>query len=130
MGLPEISLGTYMGGAVTKILPRIIGLAKARELIFTGRQFDAAEAHAMGLAARVFSAPDFAAGVRAFAELIGSRAPVSLRFAKQHLNDMEQDYAARLEAELAALRACMLTEDWHEGVAAFAEKRPPVFKGS
>lgn len=129
IGLPEISIGTHVGGAVTEILPRIIGLAKTRELIFTGRRIDGIEAHAIGLATRVFSEEEFEAGVKEFAELIASKAPVSMRFVKQHLNDMHQDYKSRLTTELAALRTCMLTKDWQEGVDAFAEKRKPVFKG-
>ena len=129
IGFPEISIGTHVGGAVTEILPRLVGLAKAKELIITGRRIDGAEAHAIGLATRVFSDNEFEAGVEEFARLIGSKAPISMRFAKQHLNDMHQDYASRLVTEVAALRTCMLTEDWKEGVRAFAEKRTPRFTG-
>jgi len=129
IGFPEISIGTHVGGAVTEILPRLVGLAKAKELIFTGRRIDGAEAHAIGLATRVFLEDAFEAGVREFAGLIATKAPVSMRFAKRHLNDLHQDYASRLITEVAALRTCMLTEDWHEGVKAFAEKRTPVFTG-
>lgn len=129
IGLPEISIGTHVGGAVTEILPRIIGLTKTRELIFTGRRIDGSEAEAIGLATRVFSEDEFEQGVKDFAKIVASKAPVSMRFAKQHLNDLHQDYQSRLTSELAALRTCMLTDDWQEGVDAFAEKRDPVFKG-
>lgn len=129
IGLPEISIGTHVGGAVTEILPRIIGLAKARELIFTGCRIDGKEAQAIGLATRIFSEDEFDQGVYDFAALIASKAPISMRFAKQHLNDLHQDYQSRLSTEVAALRTCMLSEDWQEGVDAFAEKRSPVFKG-
>lgn len=129
IGFPEISIGTHVGGGVTEILPRLVGLAKAKELIFTGRRIDGAEAQSIGLATRVFPDEEFEAGVEEFTGLIASKAPYSLRFAKQHLNDLHQDYASRLTTEVAALRTCMLTEDWKEGVVAFAEKRAPVFKG-
>ena len=129
IGFPEISIGTHIGGAVTEILPRLVGLAKAKELIFSGRRIDGDEAHAIGLATRVFDDDAFDEGVAEFAAMIASKAPVSMRFAKQHLNDLHQDYASRLITEIAALRTCMLTEDWQEGVDAFAEKRTPVFKG-
>jgi enoyl-CoA hydratase len=129
IGLPEISIGTHVGGAVTEILPRIIGLTRTRELIFTGRRIDGSEAEAIGLATRVFSEDEFEQGVKDFAKIVASKAPVSMRFAKQHLNDLHQDYQSRLTSELAALRTCMLTDDWQEGVDAFAEKRDPVFKG-
>ncbi len=129
IGFPEISIGTHVGGGVTEILPRLVGLAKAKELILTGRRIDGAEAHAIGLATRVFADDAFEAGVQEFAALIGSKAPVSMRFAKHHLNDLHQDYDARLLTEVAALRHCMLTADWQEGVDAFAQKRPPVFTG-
>ncbi len=129
IGFPEISIGTHVGGAVTEILPRLVGLAKAKELIFTGRRIDGAEAQAIGLATRVFPDESFAAEVAAFAALIAAKAPISLRFAKQHLNDLHQDYGSRLVTEINALRTCMLSEDWQEGVDAFAQKRSPVFKG-
>ncbi len=129
IGLPEISIGTHVGGAITEILPRIIGLAKTREMIFTGRRIDGSEAHKIGLATRVFSEEEFDKGVEEFALVVASKAPFSMRFAKKHLNDMHQDYNSRLITEIDALRTCMLTEDWQEGVDAFAEKRSPVFKG-
>ena len=64
-----------------------------------------------------------------FAETIASKAPYSMRFAKKHLNDAHLDYDARLGDEIEALWACMQTDDWREGVRAFAEKRAPVFRG-
>lgn len=129
IGFPEVSIGTHLGGGVTEILPRLVGLAKAKELIITGRRIDGAEAERIGLATRVFSEAEFDAGVAEFAALIATKAPYSMRFAKALLNDMHQDFNARLTSELSALRTCMLTQDWKEGVTAFAEKRNPAFIG-
>ena len=127
--LPEISIGTHVGGGVTEILPRIVGLAKARELILTGMRIDGTEAHAIGLATRVFDDDSFDEGVSEFAAMIGSKAPVSMRHAKENLNAAQRDYTSRLTTELDGILECMLTADWREGVDAFAEKRDPVFKG-
>lgn len=128
IGFPETSIGTYIGGGLTEILPRIVGLAKARELIMTGIRLDGREAFRIGLASRAFPEDEYEQGVLRFAETIASKAPYSLRFAKKHLNDAHLEYDARLDAEIEALWACMQTEDWHEGVSAFAEKRAPVFR--
>lgn len=127
--LPEVSIGTFIGGGVSGILPRLVGLARARELIMTGRRIDGREAAAIGLALQVFSDDAFEGGVDEFARTLASKAPVSMRFAKEHLNDPGRSIETRLITELEALRACMVTEDWREGVDAFAEKRQPVFKG-
>lgn len=129
IGFPEVSIGTHLGGGVTEILPRLVGLAKARELIITGCRIDGTEAQRIGLATHAFEDSAFEAGVREFATRIAGKAPYSMRFAKALLNDMHQDFDARLTSELSALRTCMLTQDWREGVAAFAEKRDPVFTG-
>jgi len=129
LGFPEVSIGTFVGGGITQILPRLVGLAKARELIISGRRINGREAVAIGLATRSFDDDGFETGVEDFARSIAAKAPFSLRFAKQHLNDAGRSYEATLVTELEALRACMVTQDWKEGIAAFAEKRKPVFKG-
>lgn len=129
IGFPEISIGTHVGGGVTGILPRLVGLAKARELIMTGRRINGDEAARIGLATRVFADAEFDQGVADFAAEIGAKAPYSMKFAKENLNDAGRDYASRLVTELDALRTCMLTDDWQEGIDAFAEKRTPLFTG-
>ncbi len=127
--LPEVSIGTFVGGGVTGILPRLVGLATARELIMTGRRIDGGEAKTIGLASRVFPDEGFETGVEDFIRTLAEKAPLSLRFAKEHLNDPTRSMETRLVTELEALRACMVTEDWQEGVDAFAQKRAPVFRG-
>jgi enoyl-CoA hydratase len=129
IGFPEVSIGTFIGGGVSHLLPRLVGLAKARELIMLGRRVNGIEAEAMGLAIRAYPADSFDDAVDDFAADLASKAPYSLRFAKEHMNAAHRDYATTLVTELEALRACMATEDWKEGVAAFAEKRQPVFQG-
>jgi enoyl-CoA hydratase len=129
LGFPEVSIGTFVGGGITHILPRLVGLAKARDLIVSGRRIDGREAVAIGLATQAFGDDGFEAGVEDFARRLAAKAPFSLRFAKAHLNDGGRSYEASLVTELEALRACMVTQDWKEGIAAFAEKRKPVFKG-
>lgn len=130
IGLPEISLGNFLGGGVTVLLPRLVGLAKARELIFLGERIDGHEAHRIGLATRVFPDDGFIENARSFARQIASKAPISMELAKMMLNraqDMTLD--AALVAELEGMMFCSTTRDWQEGVDAFADRRAPVFKG-
>lgn len=129
-GLPELGLGNFLGGGATAILPRLVGLAKARELIVLGEQVDGTEALRIGLANRCFAEADFATGVRTFAARIAAKAPLSLRLAKEHLLRLpERSFEAVLAAELAAMTRCLATRDWQEGLASLAEKREPVFTG-
>ena len=75
IGLPEIGIGAFLGGGVTHILPRLVGLAKARELVFLGRQIAGEEAVAIGLAHRVFPDAGFLDHVRVFAAELATKAP-------------------------------------------------------
>jgi enoyl-CoA hydratase len=130
IGFPEASIGTFIGGAVSQILPRIVGLAKARELIYFGERIDGREAQAIGLATRCFSDARFMDEARDFAARLATKAPVSLRLAKRCLNTAaRRDLDSVLAFELDGILACMATRDWQEGIDAFAQKRPPVFTG-
>ncbi len=130
IGLPELSIGTYVGGGATYLLPQLVGLSKARELIFLGQRITGREAVAIGLATRAFPDAMFAEGVRDFAELLKRSAPRAMAFAKEHLNhESARTYDTSLDNELEAILACMATRDWREGIEAFAEKRAPVFRG-
>jgi len=130
IGLPEISIGTFLGGGVTHLLPQLVGLAKARELVFLGDRIDGNQAHAIGLATRVFPAASFMQEVYAFAARLAEKAPLSMALAKQQLNHgIVSGMDAALIAELEGMTFCSTTSDWQEGVDAFAEKRKPVFKG-
>lgn len=130
IGLPEISIGTFLGGGVTWLLPRLVGLAKARELVFLGERIDGAEAVRIGLANRVFADEGFLDSAREFARKIAVKAPFSMELAKEQLNmAAERTLDAALVAELEGMMFASTTRDWQEGIDAFAEKRSPVFRG-
>jgi cyclohexa-1,5-dienecarbonyl-CoA hydratase len=128
-GLPEARVGLVPAGGGTYLLPRAIGPARARELIFTGRRLDAAEAHALGLVAEVVPRAGLDEAVAALADRIAESSPVSTRLAKAamrraHLGAEE----AAIEAEEEALAEANRSRDAEEGVRAFGEKRPPEWE--
>ena len=130
LGLPEIGLGTFLGGGITYLLPRLVGLAKARELVFLGERIGAEEAVRIGLACRSYPNQGFLDHARAFAREIAGKAPFSMQLAKEQLNmAAERGFDGALVAELEGMMFCSTTKDWQEGVDAFAEKRVPVFTG-
>lgn len=130
IGFPEIGIGNFLGGGVTYLLPRLVGLAKARELVFLGERINGKEAVRMGLATRVLADEGFLDAAREFAMRIASKAPFSMQLAKEQLNyAAERTLDAALVAELEGMMFVGTTRDWQEGVDAFAEKRTPVFKG-
>lgn len=128
--LPETALGTFVGGGVTATLPRRIGDARARELLLLCPFVMGEEAGRMGLANRVVDPDDVMATAMELAEELARRAPLSVRLAKELLDEaasLPLDEVLRREEE--ALLACMETADWQEGIDAFAERRPPRFRG-
>jgi enoyl-CoA hydratase/3-hydroxyacyl-CoA dehydrogenase len=130
IGLTETSLGLIPGAGGTQRLPRLVGLAKAREMIYFGSRLSAAEALKAGLVDRVFTNADFRSGVEEFANRLAKRAPLSLKFAKQALNVATQappDTGQYFEAE--AFATLLSTEDASEGVTSFLSKKEPEFRG-
>ena len=130
IGQTEVNLGLIPGAGGTQRLVRLIGLAKAKELVLLGSRLTAEEAGAVGLVTRVVDNDAFHASVRELAEKLAKGPPVALRLAKSLLNraaDMPLD--AALEAESAAFGLVTSTEDIFEGIQAFMEKREPKFKG-
>jgi enoyl-CoA hydratase len=129
IGFPEASIGTFIGGGLTRVLPQLVGLSKARELVFLGELVDGHEAESIGLAAATFPDATFRDDVYAFAERLAAQAPLSLALAKEQLNHgSERTYETALVTELEGVLACMKTRDWQEGIDAFAAKRKPVFR--
>jgi len=130
LAFPEVGLGTFVGGGSTYHLPRIVGLLRAKELLYTGRVVEGRAAVEMGLALRSLPAEKLLDAALAFAEELAAKAPVSMAFAKDHLQrSAGRDLATVLRLEAEAILACMETADWHEGLRAFAEKRRPEYRG-
>lgn len=127
---PEVGLGAFVGGGVTYTLPQRVGAGRARELLLLGRFFRGEEAVTLGLANESAPAEDVLDRALALASELAAKAPRSLRLVKRLLDRSLQAQARlALGREAAALLECMGTRDWHEGVAAFAEKREPRFLG-
>jgi enoyl-CoA hydratase len=129
-GQPEINLGIIPGGGGTQRLTRLVGEGKAMELILTGEIIDARTAFSIGLVNHVVPADQLAPKTMEIANRIAEKSPVALRMAKEAVKLASRsnlDEGLRREIDLFAL--CFSTEDKNEGVAAFLEKRKPVFKG-
>ena len=130
MGLTETRLAIIPGAGGTQRLPRLIGKGKAKELIFTGRRVPAAEALQIGLVNQVFPLERLLEECRKMAALICEGGPVAIEQAKYAINNgLETDLHTGLAIESNAYWVCIPTEDRTEALAAFREKRKPVFRG-
>ena len=129
-GQPEVKLGMTPGFAGAQRLPRLVGKARALDLLLTGRIIDAQEALAMGLVNRVVPAADLMASARELASTLAALAPAAIRSILEAVNrgaGMAFADAEFLEAALFGL--CFSTADMREGTRAFLEKRAPLFTG-
>jgi enoyl-CoA hydratase len=129
-GFPEVGLGILPGMGGTQRLPRLIGPALAKELIFTGRRIGAGEAREIGLVNRVVAEGEALNAARELAAEISANAPLAVRHAKTAANrSLDVDLVSGLEYEADQFALLFATEDASEGMNAFGEKRKPKFEG-
>ena len=129
-GQPEIRIGVMPGAGGTQRLTRAIGLARAMELVLTGRMIDASEAFAAGLVTSVVPAADVVMAALTLADTIASMPPLAVRAAKRSvLAAAELPLSAGLRAERDAFFDLFATDDQREGMRAFQEKRSPTWTG-
>jgi 2-(1,2-epoxy-1,2-dihydrophenyl)acetyl-CoA isomerase len=125
-----VKRGLHPDWGGTYFLPRVIGMARAAELIFTGEVIDAAEALRLGIVSRVVAPEELLPAAGELARKIAAGPPVAIRLAKHSLYaNADRDLKAALEGETSAQNICFETEDAREGIRAFIEKRAPVFHG-
>jgi enoyl-CoA hydratase/carnithine racemase len=130
VGLTETSLAIIPGAGGTQRLPRIVGLAKAKELIFTARRISAAEALAIGLVNRVVPGDQLMATCRQIANESAQNGPIAIQQAKVALSKgFDAPLEVGLNLESNAYWHCIPTEDRLEGLKAFREKRKPKYQG-
>ena len=129
-GQPEINLGIIPGSGGTQRLPRVVGLTKAKEMLFTGDIIDAREAYRLGLVNKVVSVEKLMEEVSKVAAKIAAKPAMAVKVTKAVVNggiNMDLDSALRFEAQSFGL--LFSTRDQKEGVNAFIEKRKPDFTG-
>ena len=128
-GQPEVGLGITPGFSGTQRLPRRVGVAKAKELIFSGRMIKADEAEKIGLVNAVYAPEALMDGALEMAKSFTKNAPIAVKYAKACIDrgmQMDIDDGIAVENELFAM--CFATADQKEGMGAFLEKRPAAFQ--
>ena len=130
LGQTEVNLGLVPGAGGSQRLVRILGQAKAKELVMLGSRLTADEAASLGLVTKAVENEAFSAEVRGFSERLAKQAPIAIRLAKVLLNRaIDTPIDASLEMEAMAFGLVTSSEDVFEGLQAFLEKREPKFKG-
>lgn len=131
LGAPEVNYGLMPAYGGTQRLPRLIGVPKAKELIFTGAMISAVESLRIGLVNKTVPAGQELRAARDLAHTIAQKAPRAVQAAKRAMSEgLQLPLAQGIEVETKLFEAEVLTsEDLAEGLVAFAERRPPKFKG-
>jgi len=128
-GQPEVGLGITPGYSGCVRLPRLVGIAKAKELIYTGDSISACEAEKIGLVNKVVPFENLMEAAMDMAGKIASKAQIAVRYSKMAINrGTETDLETAIVFENQIFALCFATEDQKEGMNAFVEKRSPNFK--
>ena len=128
--LPEVTRGIMPGAGGTQNLPRAVGERRAKELVLSGKPFTAQQAYDWGMVNAVYEPAELMPRVLETARAIAANAPISVRQAKKAIHQgLQTDLVSGLMIEVQAYERMISTEDRHEGVRAFNEKRKPQFKG-
>jgi enoyl-CoA hydratase len=130
MGQPEVNLGIIPGYGGTQRLTRLVGMGKAKELIFTGSIISAQEAHRIGLVDQIAPPDQLMETAMKMANAVAGKGPIAIANAKKAINvSLDMDMIKGGEIEAKEFGALCDTEDMQEGMSAFFEKREPDFKG-
>lgn len=130
MGLTEVRLGIIPGAGGTQRLSRIAGVGAAKELVLTGRRISASRAKELGIVSEVVPAADLASAAERLASEVSAAGPLALAAAKRAIDGgFDVPLADGLALEAMCYEEVLASNDRNEGLAAFAEKRPPVYKG-
>lgn len=128
-GQPEVSLGITPGFSGTQRLPRVIGIGKAKEMIYTGMIINADDAYKIGLANYVVQSEELMNKCLEIAHTIANKAPIAVQFAKEAINiGIESDIDSGIETEVELFASCFKTEDQKNGMRSFLDKKKPEFK--
>jgi enoyl-CoA hydratase len=130
MGFPEVKIGMIPAAGGTQRLPRLIGVARAKEILYTGEFIDAQEAYRIGLVNKVVPVERLMEEAKLLAGKLVDNPPLSVKYMKRAVNTgMQLDLASALDYESHIAAMLGTSEDRVEGFMAFVEKRKPVFKG-
>jgi enoyl-CoA hydratase len=129
--LTEVTLGLIPGAGGTQTLPRTVGERRAKEIILTGKPFDAPEALQWGVVNALYAPEALMPAVIETAARIAANAPLAVTEARRSIHTgLQRDLAAGMRFEIECYNRLVPTEDRREGIRAFNEKRKPTFKGS